>query len=145
MTFSIFLTSYGLPCLDWNGWDTLSHCCHCTTSSRGASFMTVSGQAGHLSHLLIMHSSLVLSKTKWSTNVPEYEGKLSISLLRHPQSIFTFGTGKGKTCRGMAVSSKTFFGVKEQNLLNPIGTWGSNSETIQKSLSVTAFSASFKV
>ena len=76
VTFSIFFTSLDLPCFFWTGWGALSHCCHYTTSSRGASFMTMSSQAGHLSHLFIMYFSLVLSQTKWSTNDPEYEGKL---------------------------------------------------------------------
>lgn len=48
ITFSIFFTTFDLPCFDWTGWDTLSHCCHCITSSKRASFMTMSSQAGLL-------------------------------------------------------------------------------------------------
>lgn len=146
-SLTIFFTTFDLPCFDWTGWDTLSHCCHCTTSSKRASFMTMSSQAGHLSHLFIVHFSLVLSQTKWSTNDPEYQRKLGTSLHSkeiHRASSHCHGTGRGKLVVAWLLAAKHFLASKSRIYWTPFWHGVFPFETFQMSLSMTILRASFR-
>lgn len=127
--------------------ETLSHCCHCTTSSKRASFMTMSSQAGHLSHLFIVHFSLVLSQTKWSTNDPEYQRKLATSLHSkeiHRASSHCHGTGRGKLVVAWLLAAKHFLASKSRIYWTPFWHGVFPFETFQMSLSMTILRASFR-